>query len=92
MGPAEARAKVKEIISNVTSIPAEEIGDRDSYVEDLNLDSLSMLEIGVDVDYEFKLGLPEDQWQDVRTVEDAVQLVLAHQGDTADAADVSRVA
>jgi acyl carrier protein len=90
MGAAEVRAKVKEIISNVTSIPVEEIGDRDSYVEDLNLDSLSMLEIGVDVDYEFKLGLPEDQWHDVRTVEDAVQLVLEHQGSDTD--DVSRVA
>ena len=72
----EIRAKVKQIISNVTNIPVEEIGDQASYVDDLNLDSLSLLEIGVDVDYEFKLGLPEEEMQDVRTVQDAVNLVV----------------
>jgi len=76
MEAAEVRAKVKEIISNVTNIPVEEIGDRDSYREDLNLDSLSLLEIGVDVDYEFKLGLPEEEMQGIETVQDAVDLVI----------------
>jgi acyl carrier protein len=76
MEAAEVRAKVKEIISNVTNIPVEEIGDRDSYREDLNLDSLSLLEIGVDIDYEFKLGLPEEEMQGIETVQDAVDLVV----------------
>ncbi len=72
----EIREKVKRIVSNVTNIPVAEIVDGASYVEDLNLDSLSLLEIGVDVDYEFKLGVPEERMQEIRTVQEAVDLVV----------------
>ena len=75
MEVAEIYAKIKEIISNVTNIDPEDIGDEASFVEDLNLDSLSLLEIGVDVDYEFKLGVPEERLQELRTVKDTVELV-----------------
>ncbi len=72
----EIRTKIKEIISNVTNIDPEEIGDKASFVDDLQLDSLSLLEIGVDVDYEFKLGVPEERLGELRTVQDSVDLVL----------------
>jgi acyl carrier protein len=76
MEVTEIRAKIKQIISNVTNIPVAEIGDQASYVDELNLDSLSLLEIGVDIDYEFKLGVPEEEMQEIRTVQDAVDLVV----------------
>ena len=75
MQTSEIRAKVKEIIANITNIDAPDIKDDASFVEDLQLDSLSLLEIGVDVDYEFKLGIPEERLQSLRTVQDAVTLV-----------------
>ena len=75
MNVEEIRTKIKEIISNVTNIDPEEIGDQASFVEDLQLDSLSLLEIGVDVDYEFKLGVPEERLGELRTVQDTVELV-----------------
>lgn len=77
MDVADIRTKVKEIISNVTNLDRDEISDGASFVEDLQLDSLSLLEIGVDVDYEFKLGVPEERLQELRTVQDAVDLVVA---------------
>ena len=76
MDVAEIRAKIKEIISNITDIDPSEIGDNASFIEDLQLDSLSLLEIGVDVDYEFKLGVPEERLQELRTVQDSVDLVV----------------
>lgn len=76
MDAAEIRAKIKEIISNVTSIEPGEIGDQAHYIDDLDLDSLSLLEIGVDVDYEFKLNLDEERMRELRTVEDTVKLVM----------------
>ncbi|MEM7354323.1 MAG: acyl carrier protein [Acidobacteriota bacterium] len=76
MDAPQVRTKIKEIISTVSGIPAEEIADNASYQDDLDLDSLTLLEIGVDVDYEFKLGLPEDQLQQIRSVQDAVDIVL----------------
>lgn len=77
------RAKVKEVISSVANIPVEKIGDSDSYQKDLGLDSLSLLEIGVDIDYEFQLGLPEEEWQDIDSVAAAVQLVSRHRAEQA---------
>ncbi|MCP4655637.1 MAG: acyl carrier protein [bacterium] len=76
MDVAEIRAKIKQVISNVTNIDPEEIADDASFIDDLQLDSLSLLEIGVDVDYEFQLGVPEERLQELRTVKDAVDLVL----------------
>lgn len=76
MDSKEVREKIKEIISNVTSIDPSQIADNASFVDDLQLDSLSLLEIGVDVDYEFKLGVPEERLQELRTVQDSVDLVL----------------
>ncbi len=75
MDVEQIRGKIKDVISNVTNIDPTEIGDRASFVEDLQLDSLSLLEIGVDVDYEFKLGVPEERLGELRTVQDTVDLV-----------------
>jgi len=71
------RDRVKRIIFNVTRIPVERIGDRSAFREDLELDSLSLLEIGVDLDYEFQLGLEdlEQRLGDLPTVDHVVGFV-----------------
>lgn len=69
------RTRIKEIIADVTGIPAEEIGDSSSLVEELDLDSLSLMEVGVDVDYEYRLGLPDEELRKIGSVDDAVKLV-----------------
>lgn len=76
MDVAEVRSKIKEIIANVTNIDPAEIADNAHFIDDLQLDSLSLLEIGVDVDYEFRLGVPEERLQELRTVQDSVDLVM----------------
>ncbi len=75
MDVSEIRATIKQITANVANIDIEEIGDEAALVDDLQLDSLSLLEIGVDIDYEFRLGVPEEQLQELRSVQDAVDLV-----------------
>ncbi len=72
----QVRDQIKEIIANVAGIDADAIADNASFMEDLQLDSLSLLEIGVDVDYAFKLGVPEERLQELRTVQDTVDLVM----------------
>ncbi|MCP3962444.1 MAG: acyl carrier protein [bacterium] len=74
MDTAEVTTKIKRIIANVTGIDPEEITDDASFVDDLQMDSLALLEIGVDVDYEFKLGVPEEKLAELRTVAEAVAL------------------
>jgi acyl carrier protein len=75
MDSAEIRAKVKKIIHQVTNIAPEKIGDSQSYTGELGLDSLSLMEIGVDVDFEFKLGLSDEAMRGLDSVDDTVALV-----------------
>lgn len=83
------RLRIKEIIAGVTGIPVEEIGDSASLVDELDLDSLSLMEVGVDVDYEYRLGLPEEDLQKIGSVEDAVKLVCEHLEDGAEHSEVA---
>ncbi len=78
---SQVKAKIKEIISNVSGIPVEDIADNASYSDDLGLDSLTLLEIGVDMDYELKLGVPEERLQHIRSVQDAFDLVMETLGE-----------
>jgi acyl carrier protein len=75
MNEQEIRARIKEIISNIAGLDAQKIGDRDTFTEDLSLDSLSMLEIGVDVDMAFQLALPDERYKEIRSLPQMVALV-----------------
>jgi len=76
MDITEIRSTIKKIIAKTTNIQPESISDTASFRDDLGLDSLATLEIGIDVDYQFKLNLPEEEMEKIRTVEDAVVLVV----------------
>lgn len=72
---AQIKDRIKAIIANVTNIDPAEIGDATSFTAELGLDSLSLLEIGVDVDYEFKLELPEERMRGLDSVDQTLALV-----------------
>lgn len=72
---AEILDKIKQIIGNIAGLDPQRIGDMDSLRDDLKLDSLSLLEIGVDVDLAFKLNLPDERYKEIRTLPEMVNLV-----------------
>ena len=74
----EIRAIVKHSIARITSISPEEIPDNASYKGDLKLDSLTILEIAVDAEYQFKIRIPEDELSAIDTIEDTVNIVQQH--------------
>jgi acyl carrier protein len=74
------RTKIKETISRVTGIDVESIADAASYETDLGLDSLSILEISVEVENQFKFHASDEEMSSLRTVEDAVNLVRKRLG------------
>jgi acyl carrier protein len=69
------RVKIKESIAGVANIAVEEIGDAASYKDDLHLDSLTILEIVVDVEFKFQVDVPDEEMASIRTVEDTVNVV-----------------
>lgn len=74
------RTKVKHTISRVTGIDPASISDTASYELDLGLDSLSILEIAVEVESQFKFHASDEEMSSIRTVEDAVALVQKRLG------------
>jgi acyl carrier protein len=75
MESAEIRAKIKDIIARVTGLDPARIGDDATLRDGLSIDSLSLLEIGVDVDLAFKLGLPDERYKEIDSVPDMAALV-----------------
>ena len=75
MSTEEIRTKVKRSIAKITNISFDEITDHASYKEDLQLDSLTILEIAVDAEYQFQVKLSDDDLGVLRTVDDTVRMV-----------------
>jgi acyl carrier protein len=73
--------KIKQIIGNIAGLDPKRIGDSDSLRDDLKLDSLSLLEIGVDVDLAFKLNLPDERYKEIQTLPQMVSLVQERLGE-----------
>jgi acyl carrier protein len=72
----EIRSIVKGLIAKVTDVAPEEIADNASFVDDLELDSLAMIEIAVHVEYTYKFKLTPDEMGSIRSVGDAVEMVI----------------
>ena len=75
MNDSAIRTRIKEIIAKVAGLDGARIPDAATLREDLSLDSLSLLEIAVEVDYAFQLGLPDERYKDVAGVPQMVALV-----------------
>ena len=75
MESAKIRAQIKDIIARVTGLDPARIGDDATLRDGLSIDSLSLLEIGVDVDLAFKLGLPDERYKEIDSVPDMASLV-----------------
>ena len=83
MNEQEVSSRIKQIISNIAGLDVQRIPDAASLRDDLKLDSLSLLEIGVDVDLAFQLGLPDEKYKEIETLPQMVHLVTQRQSEIA---------
>jgi acyl carrier protein len=74
------RDTIRQSVNRITGIAPSDISDTSNYREDLGLDSLSALEVMVDIEYAFKIKVPEERLQNVQTVQDTIALVQEHLG------------
>jgi acyl carrier protein len=75
MNDQEVAAKIKQVIANIAGLDQTRISDDASLRDDLKLDSLSLLEIGVDVDLAFQLNLPDEKYKEIESLPQMVALV-----------------
>ena len=66
---------VKKSITRVSHLKYDDISLKDNLAEKLELDSLSLIELVVDLESYFELRIAEEDLDDVQTVEDACKLI-----------------
>jgi acyl carrier protein len=76
MDAAEITAKIKNIIGGIAGIDPLRIRDGATLRGDLNLDSLSLLEIAVEVDLGFQLDLPDETYREIDSLPAMRDLVM----------------
>ena len=71
----ELRAQLAENVNEVTGIPADDVQLDKSFTDDLDVDSLSMVEVVVAAEEKFSVRIPDDAVKDLKTVGDAVAYI-----------------
>ena len=75
----EIRAGLAELVNEVTGIDADDVQLDKSFTEDLDVDSLSMVEVVVAAEEKFGVTIPDDEVKNLKTVGDAVTFITSNQ-------------
>jgi acyl carrier protein len=74
------RNTIRQSVNRITGIAPSEIQDTSDYRHDLGLDSLSALEVMVDIEYAYKIKVSEERFQSIKTVQDTIIAVQEYLG------------
>lgn len=72
--------QLRRIISENLGVEESEVTPEKSFEDDFNADSLDLVELIMALEEQFKIEIPEDQAERIRTVGDAMEYVREHQG------------
>ncbi|ADB31635.1 acyl carrier protein [Kribbella orskensis] len=71
----EIRSSLAEIVNEIAGIPVEDVQLDKSFTDDLDVDSLSMVEVVVAAEEKFSVKIPDDEVKNLKTVGDAVAFI-----------------
>ena len=71
----EIRGNLAEIVNEVAGIPTDDVQLDKSFTDDLDVDSLSMVEVVVAAEEKFDVKIPDDEVKNLETVGDAVAYI-----------------
>ncbi|MCX2731555.1 acyl carrier protein [Saccharopolyspora sp. NFXS83] len=75
MANEEIAQGLASIVEEVAGVDAEDVKVEKSFVDDLDIDSLSMVEIAVQAEDKFGVKIPDDELANLKTVGDAVDYI-----------------
>ncbi|WP_414636233.1 acyl carrier protein [Actinophytocola sp.] len=75
LSDAQILEGLAEIVEEVAGVAVEDVTAEKSFVDDLDIDSLSMVEIAVQAEDRFGVKIPDDELANLKTVGDAVSYV-----------------
>lgn len=68
-------AKVKDIVAEQLSVEADQVVPTASFQNDLNADSLDVVEMVMALEEEFDIEIPDEDAEEIKTVQDAVNYI-----------------
>lgn len=73
----EVLASIREIVEEVAGVSPDQIEMDKSFNDDLDVDSLSMVEVVVAAEERFGIKIPDDEVTKLATVGDAVNFIVS---------------
>ena len=70
--------RVKKIVVEQLGVKEEEVSDSASFDDDLGADSLDTVELVMALEEEFECEIPDEEAENITTVQQAVEYVEAH--------------
>ena len=67
------------IVNEIAGVPVGDVTLQKSFIDDLDVDSLSMVEVVVAAEEKFGVTIPDDEVKNLKTVGDAVGYIEKHQ-------------
>jgi acyl carrier protein len=74
----DIESRVKDIISNQLEVSQEQLAANASFIDDLKADSLAVVELVLALEQEFKINIPEEDTEKIKTVGDAITYIKTH--------------
>ncbi len=73
--PAELLAGIKEVLDEVAGTPADKVTPEAAFDKDLDIDSLTMVEVVVACEERFGVRIPDEALECITTVGDAIKFI-----------------
>lgn len=70
--------KVKERISDILGVDADEVSMESSFMDDLGADSLDIVELIMALEEEFEIEIPDEEAEKIQSVGDVVEYIKEH--------------
>jgi acyl carrier protein len=75
---ADAQNRLRKIIADQLSVDEEDVVPEASFIEDLNADSLDLVELIMTLEEEFDIKISDEDAENIRTVQDASDYLQEH--------------
>ncbi len=75
----EVFERIKEVLADRLSVEESDINEEANFQEDLDADSLDLVEMIMELEDQFGIKIPDEDAQKIQTVGQAVDYVTSHQ-------------